>query len=231
MRSSNRIAQIELRTPSIYEKGNLIGKNFVEGLKQTGDFQSGETRNVARNIFHLAGQLLVDPPRRFIHRRTHQILQHFLVLARKNFRLNANLHNLFLAVHFYVDHSSARGGFNIYGIDLPLQIVLQLPEFRKHLLESVDFHQLHSPRARRTSEIFPPKRCRIERTLGSRSNLARNSCCSVPAPVAGSGLVLAASLAHTRIARPSTLLEMLRTFSKESRPSSSSAKDFFPAGK
>src|ERR1700722_5289575 len=205
--------------------------DLYEILKQTGNLQTREARNVARNIFHLAGQFLVHSPRRFVHRGTHQVLQHFLILARKNFRLNANLHNLLLAVHFYVNHAAARGSFYVYGIDLPLQVVLQLPELRKHLLESVDFHQLHSPCARRTSEIFPPKRCSIERTIGSRSNLARNSCCSEPARVAASGLVLAASLAHTRIARPSTLLEMPRSFSKESRPSSISAKDFFSVGK
>src|ERR1700680_891144 len=197
------------------KKEILVGGILVERLKETGNFQSGEARNVARNILHLASQFFVDPPRCFIHRRAHQILQHFLVLARKNFRLNANLYHLLLAVQRPSAHAAAPAAFPIYGIALPLQIVLQLPEFRKHLLECVDFHQLHSSCARRTWEILPPKRCSIERTIGSRSNLARNSCCSEPARVAGCGLVLAASLEHTRIVRPSTLLEMLRSFSKE----------------
>ena len=79
-----------------------------------------------------------------------------------------------------------------------------------------------------TSVIFPPKRCSIDLTIGSRSNWARNSC--VPDPprdAEAAAAATASSLAQTRTGRPSTLLETPRTFSSESRPSSSSAKARF----
>src|SRR5207249_423936 len=111
-------------------------------------------------------------------------------------------HYLFLAVHFHRDHAAAGRSFHRHGIHLPLQVFLQLPESRKHLLESADFHQ-DSSGLRFTSEIFPPKRCSIDRTIGSRSNCARNSC--VPEVADAAAATTASSLAQARTGRPSTL--------------------------
>src|SRR5262249_27641129 len=109
-----------------------------------------------------------------------------------------------------------------HGVHLALQVFLHLPQSREHLLESVDFHQDSSCR-RRTSVILPPKRCSIDRTTGSCSKRARNSCVlenpDVPAAAAATDSILA----QTRTERPSTLLEAARIFSRESRVSSKPA--------
>src|SRR5258708_15281050 len=194
-------------------------REIVFQLKESSNFHSGNSRNSPGEFFHLVGEFIVPAPRRLIHSRANQILQHLLVFAREYVRLDAHVHNWLLAVHLHGDHSAAGRSFDRDGVHLPLQIFLQLPESRKHLLESADFHQDSSWR-RFTSEILPPKRCSMERTIGSRSNCARNSC--VPdatreddAPAAAT----ASSLAHTRTSPPSSLLEMLRIFSRGSRPS------------
>src|SRR5262249_35185814 len=99
------------------------------------------------------------------------------------------------------------------------------PQPREHLLESVDFHQDSSCR-RRTSVILPPKRCSIDRTTGSCSKRARNSCvlASADDPAAAAATATDSILAQTRTERPSTLLEATRIFSSESRVSSKPAK-------
>src|SRR6266404_2857908 len=177
----------------------------------------------AGEILHLVAELFVNAPGSFIDGGTHQVLQHLLVLARKNFRLNAHVHHLLLAIHLHGDHAAAGRSLHGHGIDLALQVFLHLPEPRKHLLDSIDFHQVSSGRCF-TSAIFPPKRCSIDFTIGSRSNCARNSCVAKLAREAdAAAAATASSLAQTRTARPSTLLEALRTFSSASRPSSISA--------
>src|SRR5216683_291757 len=206
-------------------------RGIVFQLKESRNFHSSNSRNSASEVFHLVGELIVNASSCLIDRCANQILQHLLVFAREYVRLDAHVHNLFLAVHLHRDHPAAGRSFDRDGVHLPLQILLQLPEPRKHLLESADFHQ-DSSWPRFTSEILPPKRCSMERTIGSRSNCARNSC--VPdatreddAPAAAT----ASSLAHTRTSRPSTLLEMLRIFSSGSPPSIISAKGRFSGEK
>src|SRR5229473_4864799 len=213
-------------------RAGLAAKS-ARSLKKSRNLHSGNSRNAAGEIFHLVRQFFIDAPRRFIHGRAHQVLQHLLVLARENIRLNADVHNLFLAVHLHRDHAAAGRGFHRHGIHLPLQVFLKLPESREHLLESADFHQ-DSSWPRFTSEIFPPKRCSMDRTSGSRSNFARNSCvldAPCAAVAAAPATATASSLAQTRTARPSTLPEMARIFSSDSRPSSNSANGRFSAEK
>src|SRR5258707_5887885 len=195
-------------------------------LKQAGDLYAGDSGNAAGEILHLVGEFFIDAPRRFVHRRADQILQHLLILARENVRLDADVHDLFLAVHLHRDHAAAGRGFHGHGIHLPLQVFLKLPESREHLLESADFHQ-DSSWPRFTSEILPPKRCSMDRTIGSRSNCARNSCVTEAPRAAAAAAATASSLAQTRTARPSTLLEMVRIFSSASRPSINSANGRF----
>src|SRR5258707_830235 len=200
-------------------------------LKQAGDLYAGDPGNAAGEILHLVGEFFIDAPRSFIHCRANQILQHFLILACENVRLDANVHDLFLAVHLHRDHAAAGRRFHCHGIHLPLQVFLQLPESREHLLESADFHQ-DSSWLRFTSEIFPPKRCSIDRTIGSRSNCARNSCVpDAPRAADAAAAATASSLAQTRTARPSTLLEMARIFSSVSLPSINSANGRFSGEK
>src|SRR5216683_6740864 len=192
-------------------------------LKKSGDLYAGHSGNAAGEVFHLVGEFFIDAPRRLVHRRANQILQHLLVLAGENVRFNADVHDLLLAVHLYRDHAAAGRSFDRYGVHLPLQVFLHLPQPRKHLLDSVDFHQDSSWR-RFTSEIFPPKRCSIDRTIGSRSNCARNSCVLDAARDAEAAAAATnSSLAQTRTARPNTLLEMTRSLSSDSRPSIISA--------
>ena len=64
-------------------------------------------------------------------------------------------------------------------------------------MESADFHQ-DSPWRRFTSEIFPPKRCSIDRTSGSRSNCARNSCVPLAARDAVASPLLETSIDGAR---------------------------------
>src|SRR6266404_6034099 len=195
----------------------------LSALKQAWDFHVGQAGNAAGEILHLIGELFIDAPRGFVDRRAHQVLQHLVVLAGENLRLDTHVHDLLLAVHLHGDHAAAGGSLHRHGIHLPLQIILQLLESREHLLESADFHQFSSGRCF-TSAIFPPKRCSIDFTIGSRSNCARNSCVAEPAREAeAAAAATASSLAQTRTARPSTLLEAIRTFSSASRPSSISA--------
>src|SRR5205807_10155114 len=113
---------------------------------------AGYSGNAAREIFHLVGEFFIDAPRRFIDCRADQVLQHLLVLTGKNFRLDFHVDDLLLAIHFHIDHAAAGRGFHGHGIHLPLQVFLQLPESRQHLLESADFHQ-DSSWFRFTSEI------------------------------------------------------------------------------
>src|SRR6266478_4307323 len=200
-------------------------------LKQAGNLNVAEAGNSCGEILHLIGEFFVHAPRCFIHGCAHQVLQHLLILAGKHFRLDAHVHNLLLPVHFDRNHAAAGGSLHRHGIHLPLQVFLHLPEPRKHLLDSVDFHQVPSGPCF-TSAIFPPKRCSIDFTIGSRSNWARNSCVADPARDAeAAAAATPSSLAQTRTARPSTLPEAIRTFSSGSRPSSISAKERLSEGK
>src|SRR5439155_14389124 len=139
--------------------------------------------------------------------------------------------HLLLSVHFYRHHAAAGRSFDRNQVHLPLQVFLNLPQPGKHLLERIDFHQGLSSR-RFTSEIFPPKRCSIARTIGSRSNFSRNSfmpdaACDALAAVAATDSILA----HTRTERFNTLLDVARIFSSESRPSTISANARFSVAK
>src|SRR5216683_3945480 len=213
-----------------YQAG-FAAKSVFSLLKQSGNLHSRNSRNTAGEVFHLAGEFFIDTPRRFIDSRANQVLEHLLVLAREYIRFDSHVDHLLLAVHFHHNHAAAGRSFNGHGIHLPLQVFLQLPESRKHLLESADFHQ-DSSWLRFTSEIFPPKRCNMDRTIGSRSNCARNSCVPEPARAAdAAAAATASSLAQTRTARPSTLLEMVRIFSSDSRPSINSANGRFSGEK
>src|SRR5438309_10461115 len=165
-----------------------------------------------------------------MHGSADQIQLHLLVFTSKNFRLDFHVDDLLLAIHFHIDHAAAGRGFHGHGIHLPLQVFLQLPESRQHLLESADFHQ-DSSWFRFTSEILPPKRCNMDRTIGSRSNCARNPSAPDAPRAADAAAATDSSLAQTRTARPSTLLEMTRIFSSESRPSISSANGRFSGEK
>jgi len=109
-------------------------------LKQSGDFQSGDAGNVSGKAFHLVRELFIHSARRFIHCGANQVLQHFLVFIGKNLRLDLYFQHLFLPVHFHGDHAAAGRSFNRNLIYLSLQIFLDLPQSRKHLLESADFH-------------------------------------------------------------------------------------------
>src|SRR5260370_21304716 len=190
-------------------------RGIVFQLKESRNFHSGNSRNSTGEVFHLVGEFIVHAPRRLIHSRANQILQHLLVFAREYVRLDAHVHNLFLAVHLHRDHSAAGRSFDRDGVHLPLQIFLQLPEPRKHLLESADFHQDSSWR-RFTSEILPPKRCSIDRTIGSRSNCPRNSC--VPDAARAAAALPPSSLAQTHTPLPRTMLVATRHSASDARP-------------
>ncbi len=94
-----------------------------------------------------------------------------------------------------------------------------------------------------TSEIRPPKRSSIARTIGSCSNRARNSraFCSVrmELPVALPAVLLVvllndgpvSSLTQTRSGWPSTRLVIVRNFSIDSRPCNNSASARLSVGK
>src|SRR5882757_5208732 len=195
---------------------NAIGRRE---LKQAGDFQSADPGNGSGKTLHLVGQFLVNLAGSFVHRGADKVLQHLLIFIGKNLRLDLYFQHLLLPVHFYSDHAAAGRSFDRNGVHLPLQVFLYLPQPGKHLLKSVDFHQETSSR-RFTSEIFPPKRCNIERTIGSRSNFSRNSLAPSTACDAFAAVAATASiLAHTRTERFSTVLATARIFSSESRPS------------
>src|SRR5260370_22931049 len=83
----------------------------ISGLKESRDLHASDSRNAAGKVFHLVSELIVYAPRRFVHGRANQILQHLLVFARKDVRLDAHVHNLLLAVHLYRDHSAAARSF------------------------------------------------------------------------------------------------------------------------
>src|SRR5580704_18197469 len=197
--------------------------NYGRELEESGNLEARHAGNPAGQVLHLVGEFFIDPPGGFVDRRSDQILQHLLVFVGENVGLDAYINKLLLPIHFYGNHAAAGRGFHGYGVYLTLQVFLQLLEPGEHLLERVDFHQ-DSSGLRFTSVIFPPKRCSIDFTTGSRSNWARKSC--VPDPprdAEAAAAATASSLAQTRTGRPSTLLETPRSFSSESRPSSISA--------
>src|SRR5271155_2214912 len=283
LRPNSRKSAIAFKViPFEFQNGTTTGagncKAQAKELKQSGNLQSSHPRHGPGDILHLAGQLIIHAPRRFVHRRADQILQHLLILAGENIRLDAHVHNLLLAIHLYGDHAAAGRRLHRHGVHLLLQVFLDLPQPREHLLQSVDFHiGLHLSACRNcailaaelrhetfpetrhatryeschetlhesggfTSEIFPPKRSSIERTIGWLSNRARNSafpelCRGVvplaaaprrevlddaDAPAAAAAAILSI-LAQTRTGLPSTLLACARILSSASRPSSNSA--------
>src|SRR5262249_54167380 len=145
-----------------------------------------------------------------------EILQQLGVFAGEDFGFNAQLGDLFLAVHLDGDHSAAGRSFDVDGVHLFLQVLLHLAALRQQLLKRSDFHHDSSPRPL-TSTIFPPKRSIIARTIGSCSKRARSSRVFCPARTVLSKTGAASSLTHTRRGLPKTALAIVRNFSMDSR--------------
>ncbi|HKV60624.1 MAG TPA: ankyrin repeat domain-containing protein [Candidatus Acidoferrum sp.] len=99
-------------------------------LEKAGDFHAGDSGDAPDEVFHLVGEFFVDAARGFIHCRANQVLEHFLVFVGKNIRLDAQIHQLFLAVHFHSDHTAAGRSFHGHGVHLPLQVLHLLPGLR-----------------------------------------------------------------------------------------------------
>jgi len=71
------------------------------------DLESWHAGKSSREALHLIRQFIIYAPRRFIHRRSNQVLQHLLIFSGKNLRLDFHVQHLLLAVHLHCDHSTA----------------------------------------------------------------------------------------------------------------------------
>src|SRR5215472_18231256 len=101
---------------SLSQPTNCISRNENQlkdlGLKEAGDAEVADARNISGDIFELLREFFVHAARGFVDRGENQILQHFLIFSGENFGFDLNFGELLLAVHFHGDHAAAGGGFH-----------------------------------------------------------------------------------------------------------------------
>src|ERR1700739_2470638 len=101
---SNRFKEAELLVDCVEGKADEDNRQPTKS-KQAWNLDTGDPRYVARKVFHLVSEFLVNAPGSLVHCRAHQILQHLLILAGENVRLDVHVNHLLLAVHLHSEHA------------------------------------------------------------------------------------------------------------------------------